>query len=528
MKKNFFFMAALLVAMVGCNKEPQEEGNGLSASDKVYMSFSIKTPTTRSATDTGSDGKYGSSDATPDTEVGKDYENNISEVDIVLTNDSGAYIVADDVEPSGSVGTNKYIASFSSLELMAKTAYKVYIYANCEAPENKNLDATSKATIEEMTRANHFWMTNAYEAKSVTMPEHMSAHTSPASPLNLGAHSVERSMARIDFNPNKGYQFRIDNSRTLIQLTDAAIINHSIDFYQLRRVSADGTEKDWVVGGIETHENYVVDADYDKKIRGVNGNIFIRAKKGEQFASYMLLPEDWEWKELPRDNDDNWTEEGTNEDDLNQYKIWQYCKENTIPGLDAQQKGQTTGVVFRGRMTSNDEKIQEAMSEKKTIYVFENVLYGSWEQVKEAAKAENAPATLVNAVAKAEDRLKFANEEEDEATKEANIKMAYADSGFTGFSPDENGTYYSYYYYWIRHNDNGDNAVMGPMEFAVVRNNVYKLRVDGIYKYGHPTPNTDPDPDPEDPYDPDESLNYYFNVTVDVLPWTVRVNNIEF
>jgi hypothetical protein len=69
---------------------------------------------------------------------------------------------------------------------------------------------------------------------------------------------------------------------------------------------------------------------------------------------------------------------------------------------------------------------------------------------------------------------------------------------------------------------------MGPMEFAVVRNNVYKLRVDGIYKYGHPTPNTDPDPDPEDPYDPDESLNYYFNVTVDVLPWTVRVNNIEF
>jgi hypothetical protein len=525
MKKNFFFMAAFLVAMAGCNKETEmKEKDSISPEDKVYMTFTIKTPTTRSATDT--EGTT-NSNANPDYEVGMDYENTISKVDIVLTN-ADSYVVAEDVEPSGSVG-NKYIASFSSLELKADTEYDVYIYANCDAPATtKDLHATSNATIAEMTKDDNFWMTNAYEAKSVKLPVHMSAHTSPASPLNLGAHSVERSMARIDFNPNKGYQFWIENSRTLIQLTDAAIINHSIDFYQLRRVSADGTNKDWVVGGIETPENYVVDADYDKKINGVNDNTFIRAKKGEQLASYMQLPEDWEWKELPRDNDDNWTEAGTDEEDLNQYKIWQYCKENTIPGVDAQQKGHTTGVVFRGRMTSTDEKIMTSMSEKKTIFVFENVLYGSWEQVKEAAKAENAPATLVYAVAKAEDRLKFANEQEDEATREGNIKMAYADSGFTGFSPDENGTYYSYYYYWIRHNDNGDNALMGPMEFAVVRNNVYKLRVDGIYKYGHPTPNTDPDPDPEDPTDPDESLNYYFNVTVDVLPWTVRVNNIEF
>jgi hypothetical protein len=44
---------------------------------------------------------------------------------------------------------------------------------------------------------------------------------------------------------------------------------------------------------------------------------------------------------------------------------------------------------------------------------------------------------------------------------------------------------------------------------------------------GHPAPGN-PDPVPEGPFDPDEDLNYYFNVTVDVLPWTVRVNHIEF
>ena len=71
---------------------------------------------------------------------------------------------------------------------------------------------------------------------------------------------------------------------------------------------------------------------------------------------------------------------------------------------------------------------------------------------------------------------------------------------------------------------------MGNMEFAVVRNNVYKLCVDKIAKFGHPDPKDpkNPDPDPEDPTDPDESLNYYFNVTVKVLPWVVRVNHIEF
>ena len=150
---------------------------------------------------------------------------------------------------------------------------------------------------------------------------------------------------------------------------------------------------------------------------------------------------------------------------------------------------------------------------------------------KAAANATDAPTTLVYAVSQTESKLEALEDDKDNLSEEdyvRQIKEAYANNGFTGFSPDANGTYYTYYYYWNRHNDNGDNAVMGPMEFAVVRNNVYKLRVENLYKYGHPTPVEDPDPDPEDPFDPDESLNYYFNVTVEVLPWTVRVNNIEF
>ena len=68
---------------------------------------------------------------------------------------------------------------------------------------------------------------------------------------------------------------------------------------------------------------------------------------------------------------------------------------------------------------------------------------------------------------------------------------------------------------------------MGRMEFATVRNNVYKLSVTKIGQLGHPR-NPKNDPDPVIPEDPDEDPTHYIQVQVEVLPWVVRVNNIEF
>lgn len=87
--------------------------------------------------------------------------------------------------------------------------------------------------------------------------------------------------------------------------------------------------------------------------------------------------------------------------------------------------------------------------------------------------------------------------------------------------------YYCYYFYWNRHNDNGLNGKMGPMEFAIVRNNVYKLSVKSIARLGHPR-NPDNDPDPFTPDEPDEDPRVYLNVDLKVLPWVVRTNTIEF
>ena len=87
--------------------------------------------------------------------------------------------------------------------------------------------------------------------------------------------------------------------------------------------------------------------------------------------------------------------------------------------------------------------------------------------------------------------------------------------------------YYCYYFYWNRHNDNGNNGQMGPMEFATVRNNVYKLAVTGLRRLGHPN-DPENDPEPNIPDDPDEEDVVYIDVKIEVLPWVVRVNDIVF
>ncbi|WP_455640478.1 Mfa1 family fimbria major subunit [Parabacteroides sp.] len=60
-----------------------------------------------------------------------------------------------------------------------------------------------------------------------------------------------------------------------------------------------------------------------------------------------------------------------------------------------------------------------------------------------------------------------------------------------------------YYPYWIRHSNN-NASTKGIMEYAIVRNNIYKLRIGEIYGLGYDIPYEPPfDPDDE-PFDPDK------------------------
>ena len=500
MKKFYYLLAAALFVAASCEKSPVDQGT--TDAGNLYMQFSVKMLSTRSQTDNTGDSN---SNANPDTEVGLDKENKISTVDIALVGPNST-VVASNVTPTAA-NTSTYVAKFDTQKLVAGTAYKVYIYANCPAPAAVEIDAVSEATIKEMTADNKFWMTNAHEATAVTITaDDLKKCTTPQNPCNLGAYTVERSMARFDYKQSGAFNM---GAGITLTLTHAALINQSKAHYIFRRVTADeNTSSAVTVGGTEIPTNWVVDTDWSSKTPA-------------GFDAQLGKPSTWTWTEL---------KDITAEDNYaGDYKIWCYAKENTIPGIDEQKHNVSTGVVFKGVLAAGNDAstaVKNAMAAgEKRIYVLNNTLYGAWSDVKTAATAENAEPTLAAAYNQAAASIT------GEATEPT--AAAAAAAGFTGYSP-EGGKYYVYYYYWNRHNDNLDNNVMGIMEFAVVRNNVYKLAVNAINRFGHPTPPTDPtnptdpDPDPVDPDDPDESVNYYFNVTVKVLPWTVRINNIEF
>ena len=501
MKKINYLLAAALFIAAGCEKSPVDQGT--TNEGNVYMQFSVKMLSTRSQTDNEGEGNS-NSDATPDTEVGLAKENTISTVDIVLVGSNT--VKATNVTPVAADGST-YVAKFDK-KTIAAGKYDVYIYANCTSPETFAINQISDADISAMTQDNKFWMTNAYAAAQVDITaEALKACTTPQNPYNLGAHTVERSMARFDYKQSGAFNM---GAGITLTLTDAALINQSKAHYMFRRVTAgsEPTATNAVVGGAEVPTNWVVDTDWSNKVAG-------------NFDAQLSDPSNWHWTSLASLT--------TNDNYDGDYKIWCYAKENTIPGIDAQKHNVSTGVVFKAELTAGEgasTAVKNAMSAGNRIYVFNNKLYGAWSDVKAAAEA-GTDATLQAAYNKAAATIAA------DATEPKGADAAAA--GFTGYSA-KNGKYYNYYYYWNRHNDNLDNNVMGIMEFAVVRNNVYKLAVNSINRFGHPTPpdptnpdpDPEPDPDPVDPDDPDESVNYYFNVTVKVLPWTVRINNIEF
>ena len=45
-----------------------------------------------------------------------------------------------------------------------------------------------------------------------------------------------------------------------------------------------------------------------------------------------------------------------------------------------------------------------------------------------------------------------------------------------------------YYTWWVRHANDGNAETNGPMEYAIVRNSIYKLTVQSVYSLGGDVP----------------------------------------
>lgn len=85
-------------------------------------------------------------------------------------------------------------------------------------------------------------------------------------------------------------------------------------------------------------------------------------------------------------------------------------------------------------------------------------------------------------------------------------KLYFATKDAADFYAEQNPTLYTaqpveysngdnYYTIWIRHDNNSDNAHIGKMEYAIVRNNIYRIGVSKVLGPGSPTPQAKENPE---------------------------------
>lgn len=566
-----FAFGVLALALASCSSDAPAPNNGNDADGDVYATLRVKLP---SATRAAAGEEYG-----------QDAENYVGKVLVVLTQKvDGKYMfltydeadamdggqIAGDHE-SVNVNELTYTLNFSAknmkpgaLDIAGENGKSdIYVFAFCN-PTSRLQNTISQLANEkpgtmefsgnstgEINGNNTIWgdkkflMANCHEPAAVTLPsraELVKNNNKPEKAFNLGIVHVKRLAARFDFalggkNSDNKYDITSTTGGKMgtIELTDMAMFNIAKNFYYLPRSNDkwDWTGTTYLCGNLESpyyvmsynqggfKTQSLADGNYKQYyFANLIGNDFREGETEEPVGGSTKLtwtsikPETWNTK--TEDDNNGWTQ-----DPKNDYRIWRYATENTIPAADAQNStaaqkiGITTGVVFKGTFTPANTEVWNG----NVIYLYNGVVYGDFTALK--AYVTKYPESVVAKAFNKIDALKNATNPDLKTNLLANLTSAQRD-GFKAYVPDaDTNTYTMYYFYYNRHNSNGNNSQMGENEFGVVRNNVYKLQVTTCGSLGEPD-------FPENPDHPDEEESAYFTVSCHVMPWTVRINNIEF
>ena len=168
-----------------------------------------------------------------------------------------------------------------------------------------------------------------------------------------------------------------------------------------------------------------------------------------------------------------------------------YCLENSTD-IDHQTHGLSTGIVFVATITKQGEETPA------DLYKYNGYVYESLEAIVKAYGKSHFEEGFFNLTANSSD-----------------VELAEYD-----VVRYKNGVCY-FYTSEIKHFDNGDNSKMGYMEYAIMRNNIYSIAIKDIRFIGdpylEPTPGT-----------PNESGKTALDIEVQIVPWIVRYNDIEF
>lgn len=409
--------------------------------------------------------------------------------------------------------------AFSTLANL--TDANVNLYAVCNIPENEKTTYTnslgSASTIQStftMGADGYYWqapkdgngflMSNSAKTSvNLDVIGIKNGKYTATSPLVLGSSpiKVQRAMARLDLSKAQPENALTDNS-VKVTFKGISLVNLSKKFYLFKEV---GTTGNFKLFDEEISSNYV----NDPKTSYTDNDLFYLVKK-------EVSPMDYTY-------DSNWSFDNAQITENPTYTMWRYATPNTVTDKDEQKNGKSTGIVFKAEIEATNGTLNT--EEGEDLYVYFGKVWGGLTYIKQVVGKEDGACSADELVIK-----QVYNQAKGAASDDDAIKTNLKNAGLTVYPASEDNKYYCYYYYWVRHNGIGsaNDGEMHPMEFGVVRNNIYKIavtKVSGLGKPGDFEPNPDEEDDPEKGQDPTSA---YLTVSVQVDPWEVRTDNVEF
>lgn len=532
----------------GCAQEDIDTaptgGGGMSASSYVSLSFASQQSTPTRSNPTG--GEQGDGD-----ETGQDYENKIksavaffyqgnngvnsdgsTKIMAVATFNVGSY-----TEPGNGIDRT-YTTTPQQVDLDDGT-YNVLVVANPGADwwtgqsltlaDVRNHIQTTAWTASGSDYSD-FVMTSAADAT-------LTLNSNPESDPAKATVNVERMAARLDYKAEASYTCT-DPAYTgaTVEITGAALVNNlTAGSYMLKRVAStvDGVPtylgNETPDAGVQT--NYVLDPWTAGKTSANNSftiggeaNKTAKDLYGEWFGNISQDPNHWAAYVQPGTEMTVGTEK------------WQrigYTLENTTAAEEAG-KRYSTGVVFKAKF--HPQGVAN-YTDGETFFALGTHLFASMEDMMTyvygadfsqfddkinacdnwASVKTFAASLLDNDPSGYKAFLLGQDEAQDLAQVKESLKWSAYMLSNCGYSASLNETYKveldqngivtrnalqsygvrtyedatCYYTWWVRHsNDNNDDA-KGIMEYAIVRNNIYKLTVNSIYSLGNYVPGED-------------------------------------
>ncbi len=385
----------------------------------------------------------------------------------------------------------------------------------------------------------NFVMTSAADAT-------LTLNYNPKSDPAKATVNVERMAARLDYKSTGTYtcddpDYESNNQKATVEITGAALVNNlTAGSYLLKRVADDvkGTNLSYL--GDETSDagvqtNYVLDPWTAAKT-STNNNFTIggEANKtakdlyGEWFGDISQDLNYWAGYVQPG----SYVSDGT--------ETWQrigYTLENTTAAEKAG-KRYSTGVVFKAKFhpAKVTSYTNSTYTDGATFFAYGKTLYASMEDmmigfyghkfdngfsdIKECKTwgkvRQFITSTLLTNDPSGYDKylegLAEGKADADAVADASSLTWSYYMLNECGYSRDGNGTVVldqkgkvtrialqrygtrtyedatCYYTWWVRHSNDNNDGAKGIMEYAIVRNNIYKLTVESIYSLGDPVP----------------------------------------